>query len=474
MERPLLLWSLLLVLTGPSLAAEGATFVSHDPYAQVSWERDIRCKTAFHTHTDVIESRIRAYDDAGYCAVAFSQYTGVPGQTSSWKVAHWPPEQWLHAGFLASLQNIQVLIPDGEHPGWEHFTAPFLTSYLECYQDSTSRFANPLCRQVGFPREGHHYSNASQLVERIHQYGGLAAIAHNIGPPTFRLLDPLPADLVEICSSNAEYSDWACDNTASCPGWNDGPARMILHYDEKLKRTPRTWAICVNDWHGPGVYDIWDPPGPEWINDSGHTLVLAPRIDLPTLKERVSTGAMLAVQDRGVPKGIYPEVVRIEVGPSSIHIEATGYTSILWIHNGVVAGAQPDIDVTALAPGTIRAELRDDLGSVVFTQPWELRIPSCSNGLDDDGDGRVDYPADPGCGGATSTLENPQCDDGLDNDGDGAIDWDGGPGHAAADTYCTQSYGNQEQATGCGLGAELLALLPALAAARRRRPARER
>jgi hypothetical protein len=52
----------------------------------------------------------------------------------------------------------------------------------------------------------------------------------------------------------------------------------------------------------------------------------------------------------------------------------------------------------------------------------------CDDGVDNDADALVDYRAgngDPGCGADTSLAENPECDDGLDNDGDGGIDWDG-------------------------------------------------
>ena len=53
----------------------------------------------------------------------------------------------------------------------------------------------------------------------------------------------------------------------------------------------------------------------------------------------------------------------------------------------------------------------------------------CSDGLDDDGDGLVDFPDDPGCDDALDRSERSDliaCDDGLDNDGDGAFDfpWD--------------------------------------------------
>ena len=54
---------------------------------------------------------------------------------------------------------------------------------------------------------------------------------------------------------------------------------------------------------------------------------------------------------------------------------------------------------------------------------------ACSNGLDDDGDGVVDHPADPGCDDPsdddeTDPIPPPQCNDGLDNDADGRADRD--------------------------------------------------
>ena len=50
---------------------------------------------------------------------------------------------------------------------------------------------------------------------------------------------------------------------------------------------------------------------------------------------------------------------------------------------------------------------------------------ACSDGVDNDGDGLVDWPLDPGCSSSRDTSElNPdvQCDDGVDNDGDGMVD----------------------------------------------------
>ena len=54
-------------------------------------------------------------------------------------------------------------------------------------------------------------------------------------------------------------------------------------------------------------------------------------------------------------------------------------------------------------------------------------VPACDDGFDQDGDGLVDYPDDPGCDDALDPFETSDalpCDDGFDNDGDGGIDFD--------------------------------------------------
>jgi hypothetical protein len=80
----------------------------------------------------------------------------------------------------------------------------------------------------------------------------------------------------------------------------------------------------------------------------------------------------------------------------------------------------------------------------------------------------------------TATLFLPACANGVDDDGDGAIDWDGDPqglgaGPAPADDGCAgrPERDSESRARGCGLGLELGAILPALLAlcARARRRA---
>lgn len=60
---------------------------------------------------------------------------------------------------------------------------------------------------------------------------------------------------------------------------------------------------------------------------------------------------------------------------------------------------------------------------------------ACGDGLDNDADGKVDYPADPGCTATTDTDEaDPSapppavCADGIDNDADSKVDYPADPG----------------------------------------------
>ena len=99
----------------------------------------------------------------------------------------------------------------------------------------------------------------------------------------------------------------------------------------------------------------------------------------------------------------------------------------------------------------------------------------CDDGIDNDGDGFTDFPNDPACQTPLFPRENAKCQDGIDNDGDGAIDFDGGASRnggvpiAAPDPVCVDApWRDSEQPSHCGLGAELPLVLAGLAAWRRR------
>src|SRR3989344_3088456 len=82
------------------------------------------------------------------------------------------------------------------------------------------------------------------------------------------------------------------------------------------------------------------------------------------------------------------------------------------------------------------------------TRTINVVSPECSDGTDNDQDGKTDYPADPGCSSASDDDEtnappppppSPQCSDGIDNDQDGLIDM--------VDPGCTDSSDNDETNT---------------------------
>jgi hypothetical protein len=116
----------------------------------------------------------------------------------------------------------------------------------------------------------------------------------------------------------------------------------------------------------------------------------------------------------------------------------------------------------------------DDPGCDDLQDPFETSdaLP-CDDGIDNDGDGLTDFPNDLGCASPTWALEDPQCSDDVNNDGDGLIDWDGG-GVGDPDPQCLDApYRNREAPNkGCGLGLEIAVLLPLLMAGARRRQMR--
>ncbi len=107
----------------------------------------------------------------------------------------------------------------------------------------------------------------------------------------------------------------------------------------------------------------------------------------------------------------------------SFFIVSLFFTPYLLFHFQIVSAAEVNLQVQVIQPSN----------------------PQCSNGLDDDGDGKIDYPADPGCSSANDTDETDiaQCSDGIDNDGDGKIDYPADPG-------CSSSADNNEADEGGG------------------------
>ena len=92
---------------------------------------------------------------------------------------------------------------------------------------------------------------------------------------------------------------------------------------------------------------------------------------------------------------------------------------------GVVADCLDGVDNDG--DGTV--DFGEDFGCDSLYDPSERTTPGvivCDDGVDNDGDSLIDFPDDPGCGHPLLTVENPACNDGADNDGDNLIDFDGG------------------------------------------------
>jgi hypothetical protein len=75
-----------------------------------------------------------------------------------------------------------------------------------------------------------------------------------------------------------------------------------------------------------------------------------------------------------------------------------------------------EVRASAQAPG----ELESRLSAPCFVS----QVAQCQDGIDNDLDGDIDFPADAGCSSPGDSNEvDPQCSDGIDNDGDGLVDW---------------------------------------------------
>jgi hypothetical protein len=188
-----------------------------------------------------------------------------------------------------------------------------------------------------------------------------------------------------------------------------------------------------------------------------------------------------------------PGEVRSALGGSALDIEAPGpdRDAGAGIAEAVAAAA-------AVAPAACENGLDDDGDGLVdagadpgcdAASDGSERADAlaCDDGLDNDADGLADFSptpgaGDPGCLDPGWPRENPQCQDGLNNDPgqDALIDFDGGASaglppeqQTEPDPQCAGApWRDQEAAqavTGCGIGPELLILVPLLAAARRRR-----
>jgi hypothetical protein len=159
------------------------------------------------------------------------------------------------------------------------------------------------------------------------------------------------------------------------------------------------------------IIDVSDPSAPvaltrvDYVNsdsDGGNDLVVAGGKAYVARLSGGLSGVDLAIWDVSSPGGI---------GPVAL-------ASVAGFAGGGGVAADPSAGLVALAAGAQGVHLLDASD--------ELAAHPCLDGLDNDGDGGIDFGAgagnDPGCAQSVAAPEDPQCQDGVDNDGDGAID----------------------------------------------------
>ncbi len=111
--------------------------------------------------------------------------------------------------------------------------------------------------------------------------------------------------------------------------------------------------------------------------------------------------------------------------------------------NGTIADGEPCDDLPLSASGALRCGPGHACKGTAGSKTCELS--ECNDGIDNNSDGRMDYPADPGCVDTSDDTETtvcpgascPVCADGIDNDVDGAIDYPN-------DTSCVSASGTSE------------------------------
>jgi Putative Ig domain len=110
---------------------------------------------------------------------------------------------------------------------------------------------------------------------------------------------------------------------------------------------------------------------------------------------------------------------------------AVPYTlGFVWYDLRVAGGANQSYVsnvYTALSGDTAQATTFPQPRNQNFGPP--ITFPSCADGIDNDGDGLIDFPSDPGCWSADGpgAIENPECNNGTDDDSDGLIDFPNDP-----------------------------------------------
>lgn len=369
----------------PAVASQKVV-VGFNPYEDVDFSAHARLLGQHHDHAGVTQSRLLAYDAAGYNVLGLQDYSGNPRLSYAWTQRRWPPDQWLPKGFVAQLKNIEIFLPNSEEVGIPEFHAT--SSFARTYIESA---ANP-----DQPREPWQYKTNTEMLQLIRAGGGVPCLAHPFEP----LVDTNYYSRIPCVEIYSAYSEGLKEQGNPYFTAVDRRRVMLENWDRLLRENPRVLGIAVNDHFGP------DSPPFQKVSrrarDSGKVQVFVHEATLPAYENAFRRGAFFAIVDHGDTKGEFPFVRDIVVRQDGIFIDTDA--SVRWITNfGPVAqgnllalGSLPDRTTYARAEisnaaGTVytqaftivpsRASINDDLKDA---DPWGCRLPSVTP--DPDGD----------------------------------------------------------------------------------------
>lgn len=203
----------------------------------------------------------------------------------------------------------------------------------------------------------------------------------------------------------------------------------------------------------PGVYrsglSTWlnDPGAGRNINDAiaqvAPVIVDLVQSDIPTVTAPVVQGATMVCGTSSEPTGatIRVYVDLLAVGTTTVGIGGAWCAIVPTVFAGQ--------NVAATAENTAATELESERSASISVLGAGANS-ACNDTIDNDADGKIDFPTDPGCTSAGDPDETdvPQCSDTLDNDGDGLIDFPNDPG-------CSSYIDNSEAGgAACGDGVD--------------------
>ena len=203
-----------------------------------------------------------------------------------------------------------------------------------------------------------------------------------------------------------------CEQPA--PFWGDKPGSALNIYGQ--------YAPCMTWYYGGGWYELpFDGP----VNrirfermDSSYYSTLA-------IADGCGTGAQVTCSQPGQ----YPSYTEtLETGPlqAGARIYSSYFSSlprIAWARLG--HGTSCDVNSTTITCDNGTCEQQP-------TGEYRCVASACSDGVDNDGDGLVDFPEEFGCEDGADTDEQdppvrPACSNSVDDDGDGLVDWPDDP-----------------------------------------------